>query len=147
MKKKLLIIFDILFRNGQYLKATKDLFVKDNLYIKEKVVHPLNLIGRTIVTKPESENIPEEIIFKQALSEILKYPDLLSYVETSKFDVHDQDLFLNDTRKVAYEVKLTIIPKKQIPNDNDIMQACIDQVKDSGFDVGYTHHEFVEKFK
>lgn len=34
-----------------------------------------------------------------------------------------------------------------IPTNHDIMQACIDQVKDAGFDVGYIHPEFVEKFK
>lgn len=34
-----------------------------------------------------------------------------------------------------------------IPTNHDVMQACIDQVKDSGFDVGYIHPEFVEKFK
>jgi len=34
-----------------------------------------------------------------------------------------------------------------IPTNHDVMQACIDQVKESGFDVGYIDPEFVEKFK
>jgi len=29
-----------------------------------------------------------------------------------------------------------------IPTDNDVMQACIDQVKDSGFDFGYINPKF-----
>jgi len=112
MKKKLLIIFDILFRNGQYLKATKDLYVKDNLYIKEKVVNPIIFIGRTIVTKPESENIPEEIIFKQAINNIFKSENIIQYLHTSKTEIQDHEDFLSDRKRICYEVQLTLIPKQ-----------------------------------
>lgn len=110
MKKKLLIIFDILFRNGQYLKATKDLYVKDNLYIKESIVSPVVFVGRTIVSKGESDNIPENIIYNQALINIFKERNLIKYLHTCKFDFQDADCFISNINKVAYEVQLTIIP-------------------------------------
>lgn len=113
MKKKLLIIFDILFRNGQYLKATKDLFVKDNLYIKESIVYPLELRGRVILTKNESENASDEAIFNKALLEILNNSELLNNVEKHKFEAQDYLHFLDDTKRIVYEVKLKFIPKKQ----------------------------------
>lgn len=37
--------------------------------------------------------------------------------------------------------------KNMVPTNQDVMQSCIDQVKESGFNVGYIHPEFVEKFK
>lgn len=33
------------------------------------------------------------------------------------------------------------------PTNHYIMQACIDQIEESGFEVGYIDPEFVEKFK
>ena len=113
MINKLLVIYDIVFKNGQYIKATKNLFVKDNLYIKESIVHPLSFYGRTILTKEESENIPEEIVFKQALKELINSKELLNYVEKYKFDAEYNNDFLKDRKRVAYEVKLTIIPKNK----------------------------------
>ena len=34
-----------------------------------------------------------------------------------------------------------------IPTNHDVMQACIDQIEDSDFEVGYIDPQFVEKFK
>lgn len=106
MKNKLIIIFDILFRNGQYLKATEDLCVK------EKVVYPQSFYGRAIVEKEQSENMPDNVIFQQSLLEIFKNEDILKYVEVNKIELKDDEYFLKHSKRVAYDVKLTIIPEK-----------------------------------
>lgn len=110
MRKKLLIIWDIIFNNGKYLKATEDLYIKDNLYIEEKIVYPIKLHGRVILTREQSENLPDNVVFTQACCEILKSSQLLDYVEKSKFEVEDSEYFLKDIKKTAYNVVLNIIP-------------------------------------
>jgi len=37
--------------------------------------------------------------------------------------------------------------KNLVPTNHDIMQACIDQIEESDFEVGYIDPEFIEKFK
>lgn len=34
-----------------------------------------------------------------------------------------------------------------IPTNHDVMQACINQLHDSNFDVGFIDPEFIKKFK
>lgn len=109
MIEKFKIIFDILFRNGKYLKATKDLYVKDNLYIKERIVHPLSFYGRTIVAKEQSENMPDNVIFQQALLEIFKSEEILKHVDSKKYAIQDEEYFLRGKERIAYDVKLKII--------------------------------------
>lgn len=104
MKDKLKIIYDIIFKNIEYKKYVDDSNIKHTPLIKQENITPLILIGRSVVSKPESENIPEDIIYDRALKNILYSKDLITHCHKSKSCLMDN--------KIAYEVQITLIPKK-----------------------------------
>lgn len=109
MRDKIKIIFDILFNNGQYMKATKDLYVKDNLYIKETICHPITIFGRYIHKGKILPN--DEVCYKLAIKELLNSELLNSMIKKSFFVIEDMDSLRDNEIKIAYNVELKIINK------------------------------------